>query len=84
MIRPGRDSDADGFIAVTWACWSKYPGIRMDVDAEMPEYRALASYYAGQGGALWTAEAAPATPGPARAFDPDLNDGTVPAPPAAK
>jgi GNAT superfamily N-acetyltransferase len=29
----------------------------MDVDAEMPEYRSLASYYAGQGGALWTAEA---------------------------
>ena len=29
----------------------------MDVDAEMPEYRALASYYAGQDGALWTAKA---------------------------
>jgi len=29
----------------------------MDVDAEMPEYRALASYYADQGGALWSAEA---------------------------
>ena len=29
----------------------------MDVDAEMPEYRALASYYTDQGGALWTAEA---------------------------
>jgi len=29
----------------------------MDVDAEMPEYRALASYYAEQGGALWAAEA---------------------------
>jgi GNAT superfamily N-acetyltransferase len=29
----------------------------MDVDAEMPEYRTLASYYAGQGGALWAAEA---------------------------
>jgi GNAT superfamily N-acetyltransferase len=28
----------------------------MDVDREMPEYRALASYYAGQGGALWSAE----------------------------
>ena len=57
VIRPGRDSDADGFIAVTWACWSRYPGIRMDVDAEMPEYRALASYYAHQGGVIWTAEA---------------------------
>jgi GNAT superfamily N-acetyltransferase len=29
----------------------------MDVDAEMPEYRTLASYYADQGGALWAAEA---------------------------
>jgi GNAT superfamily N-acetyltransferase len=29
----------------------------MDVDAEMPEYRALASYYADRGGALWAAEA---------------------------
>jgi GNAT superfamily N-acetyltransferase len=29
----------------------------MDVDAEMPEYRALASYYSDQGGALWAAEA---------------------------
>jgi GNAT superfamily N-acetyltransferase len=28
----------------------------MDVDAEMPEYRALASYYADRGGALWAAE----------------------------
>ena len=55
-IRPGRDSDADGFIALTWACWSQYSGIRMDVDAEMPEYRALATYYTDQGGALWAAE----------------------------
>jgi ribosomal protein S18 acetylase RimI-like enzyme len=28
-----------------------------DVDGEMPELRALASYYAGQGGALWAVEA---------------------------
>jgi GNAT superfamily N-acetyltransferase len=58
LIRPGLDSDSAGFIALTWACWSQYPGIRMDVDAEMPEYRALAMYYADQGGALWCAEAA--------------------------
>ena len=56
MIRPGRDPDAAAFIALTWACWSQYPGIRMDVDAEMPEYHALASYYADQGGALGAAE----------------------------
>lgn len=29
----------------------------MDVDLEMPELHALASYYGGQGGALWIAEA---------------------------
>jgi GNAT superfamily N-acetyltransferase len=28
----------------------------LDVDAEAPELRALASYYAGRGGALWIAD----------------------------
>lgn len=57
MIRPGLDSDADGIIALIGACWSQYPGVLLDVDGEMPELRALASYYAGKGGALWIAEA---------------------------
>lgn len=57
LIRPGRDADAAGIIALIWACWSEYPGIRMDVDVEMPELHALAGYYAGKGGALWVAEA---------------------------
>ena len=56
-IRPGRDSDADGFIAVIAACWGEYPSIVIDVDGELPKLRALASYYAGKGGALWAAEA---------------------------
>jgi len=56
LIRPGRDSDAGAFIALIWACWSRYPGVRMDVDGEMPELHALATYYTGQGGALWAAE----------------------------
>ena len=55
-IRPGRDADADGFIALIGACWSQYPGVLLDVDGEMPELRALASYYTGKGGALWAAE----------------------------
>ena len=33
------------------------PSIKIDIDAEVPELRALASYYAGKGGALWAAEA---------------------------
>ena len=55
-IRPGRDTDAAGFIALIGACWSLYPGCVLDVDREEPHLRALASYYADQGGALWVAE----------------------------
>ncbi|HSU07137.1 MAG TPA: GNAT family N-acetyltransferase [Acetobacteraceae bacterium] len=57
-IRPGRDADAQGFIDLIEACWSEYPGTVMDVDREMPELRALASYHRDRGGALWAAEAA--------------------------
>ena len=56
IIRPGCDSDAEGCIAVIAACWAQYPGVHMDVDGEMPELRALATYYRDKGGALWTAE----------------------------
>jgi GNAT superfamily N-acetyltransferase len=54
--RAGHDSDADAIIALIGACWARYPGVRMDVDGEMPELRALANYYASQGGALWVAK----------------------------
>ena len=53
---PAATSDADGFIALIGACWAEYPGVILDVDGEMPELRALASHYAGKGGALWAAE----------------------------
>ncbi len=56
-LRPGQDCDTAGFIALISACWSQYPGIVFDVDAEMPELRALASHYIDKGGALWAAEA---------------------------
>ena len=55
QIRPGCDDDAPGFIALIARCWADYPGCVLDVDAEAPELRALASYYAGLGGALWVA-----------------------------
>jgi GNAT superfamily N-acetyltransferase len=58
VLRPGRDDDAEAFIALIGACWAEYPGCVMDVDGEVPELRALATYYARQGGALWAAEAA--------------------------
>ena len=55
-LRPGQDDDAQAIIDLIAACWSLYPGVRMDVDGEMPELRALATYYAGQGGALWVTD----------------------------
>jgi GNAT superfamily N-acetyltransferase len=55
-IRIGQDADADAFIALIGACWDQYPGLVLDIDTEMPELRALATYYAGKGGALWAAE----------------------------
>jgi len=57
VLRAGRDEDAAGFIALISACWAEYPGCVMDLDGEVPELRALASYYAKLGGALWAAEA---------------------------
>lgn len=58
LLREGRDSDADGFIALIGACWAEYPGCVLDVDGEVPELRALATYFRDQGGALWVAERA--------------------------
>jgi len=54
-IRRGEDADAEQLIALIGACWALYPGVRMDVDGEMPELRRLATYYARAGGALWVA-----------------------------
>ncbi len=55
-IRDGRDEDAEGFIALIGACWSEFPGCVLDVDGEVPELRALATYFREAGGALWAAE----------------------------
>ncbi len=56
LLRPGRDSDADGFIALIGRCWADYPGCVLEMEHEEQELFALASYCAGRGGALWTAE----------------------------
>jgi ribosomal protein S18 acetylase RimI-like enzyme len=56
LLRPGRDDDAADFIALVGAAWAEYPGAGLDVDGENPELRALASYFAQAGGALWAHE----------------------------
>ncbi|MCS6891897.1 MAG: GNAT family N-acetyltransferase [Rhodovarius sp.] len=55
-IRPGRDEDAAAYIRLIGDAWAEYPGIVFDVDAELPELRHLASWFAAQGGAVWLAE----------------------------
>jgi GNAT superfamily N-acetyltransferase len=55
VLRAGRDED--DFITLIGACWAEYPGCVMDVDGEVPELRALASYFLQSGGAVWAAEA---------------------------
>ena len=55
-LREGHDRDAEGFIALIGACWAEYPGCILDVDGEVPELRALASYFRDQDGMLWVAE----------------------------
>lgn len=55
-LRPGRDEDAGSVIALIGDCWAEYPGCILDVDGELPELRALASWFADAGGAFWVAE----------------------------
>jgi len=55
-IRPGTDADAEGFIRLIGDAWGEYPNCVLDVDAEVPELRALASHFEQAGGALWAAE----------------------------
>jgi GNAT superfamily N-acetyltransferase len=56
LIRPVSDADSAGLIELIGAIWRSYPGIIFDVDAELPELRALASAFAQAGGAGWVAE----------------------------
>jgi putative acetyltransferase len=57
-IRPGRDDDAEGLIELIGACWAEYPNCILDVDAEVPELRAIASYFARRDGRFWVADRA--------------------------
>lgn len=56
LLRPATDADAAGFIALIGAAWGEYPNCVLDVDGEVPELRALATYFASAGGMLLTAE----------------------------
>lgn len=53
FIRPARDDDAAGLIALIGGIWSEYPGCVLDVDREEPDLRAIAAAYESKRGAFW-------------------------------
>jgi len=56
LIRPARDDDAGDLIALIGACFAEYPNCILDVDGELPELRAIASWAARLDGRFWVAE----------------------------
>jgi len=56
VIRPARDDDAEGLIALIDGCFREYPGCVTDVDGEMPELYAIARYAQRRRGRFWVAE----------------------------
>jgi len=56
VVRAARDSDADGLIALIGGCFAEYPGCVLDVDGEIPELRAIATYADRRNGAFWIVE----------------------------
>lgn len=55
-VRPVRDEDGPGVIALIAAAYAEYPGCLLDVDRECPDLRAPASSLKERGGAFWVAE----------------------------
>lgn len=55
-IRPARDNDADGLIALVGACFEQYPGCVVDLDHFDRDLRAFATSVGEAGGAAWVAE----------------------------
>lgn len=56
LLRLGRDADAEGLVALVGRCWADYPGCVLDLEHEERKLLALATHFAGRGGALWVAE----------------------------
>ncbi len=49
-VRPARDADGPGLIALVGSCFSEYEGCILDTDREMPHLLAVASLFAAGGG----------------------------------
>lgn len=56
QVRTARDADSPHVIALVDAAYKEYPNCVLDVDAEEPELRAVASRFHAKGGEFWVAE----------------------------
>ncbi len=54
--RPAVDGDANQLIELVDICYQEYDGCILDVDAEEPQLRYIATYYREKGGEFWVAE----------------------------
>lgn len=54
-VRPARDADSAEAASLIARIWAEYPGCVFDPDEEN-DLRAVASVYAGKGGAFWVVE----------------------------
>ena len=57
-IRAARDEDAEQLITLIGGCFAEYPGCILEVDSEMPELRAIATFFTTHQGHFWIAERA--------------------------
>lgn len=57
-IRPARDEDALDLIELIGSVFGEYPHCVLDVDGEMPELRAIATWASEHAGGFWVAQAA--------------------------
>ena len=57
-IRAARDEDAEQLITLIGGCFAEYPGCILEVDGEMPELRAIATFFTTRQGHFWVAERA--------------------------
>lgn len=55
-LRPARDDDAAGLIALIGGCYNEYPGCVLDLVEWEADLRAIASAFADRGGKIWVVE----------------------------
>ncbi|MBS7698263.1 MULTISPECIES: GNAT family N-acetyltransferase [unclassified Chelatococcus] len=56
FLRPARDNDAQDLFGLVALCFADYPGCYVDPHEDLPDLRAPARSYAGEGCGFWVVE----------------------------